>query len=57
MNCPPAVREIATKVDGVEECEVDYANKTMTCKVKKGTDAKMVVQAFADSRFQVAEKN
>ena len=57
MNCPPAVREIATKVDGVEKCEVDYDSKTVTCTVKKGTDPKMVVKAFADSRFQVAEKN
>ena len=51
------MRKIVTKVDGVEECVVDFDNKTATCTVKKGTDPKVLVQAFADSRFQVAEKN
>ncbi len=52
------MREIALKVDGVEECVVDYASKTATCTVKKGTDPKVVAQAFADSsKYQAAVKN
>ena len=41
-----------SELGSVQECKVDFANKTATCKVSKGTDPKALIDALEGTKFK-----
>ena len=48
--CPPAVQGMLKSVDGVENCEIDFNNKTATVTVSKDVDTALL-ESSVNGRF------